>query len=500
MIFILLLILAFNFFYMMVLIVPSGSSWAFILLFALIYLYYFGSISRKPEYTLYGFLLLFLFFPKSGNNFGIVQVEESARVSLSAIFLSIAAMSICLRVIQADSFETKISRNLKKFCGLVSVIAVLVFFLSAGRQLFGSALGTEVLPEELAWSCPLLYGVAFLYGSVNFIDRMEHIERIFTIVILSGMELALEAVLYLFLKLPLPFAQRVIHESGRFNGFFFADYVTLTVICFSSIGFTLYFIFAKKKPLLSLAIPLFFIPIVNTYQRTPMAAGVLILGSFLLFGGYLRRTVTALTGILFGLIVFSNKFIEICFESLKGLFQGRVRPDYFISYMDSWTARLGAWTRGLDVFIFSFPFGVGPGRIDQYMSTPGIPNYFGIGTEWGETQNFYWQIATGEHVTGPHNLYVSLLGEYGVAGALLIFFLIVQSISNSRSLKCIEVELKECHPDLFFASVAAKSVLLGIAFWSVYYHYIFYWLVFFLFFLSFFPLRSRCDHRPAEAL
>lgn len=480
------LLTLFYFVYMVYLVVSDMNSLIIIASLAMAYVIYFGIISKKPENSLYAFLLLFLFFPKSGNDFRIFRIEELVGISFSLMLQDVAAFTICLHLIRAKKLKSQIPKKLGIFCLLISCTVIFTFILALVQQLAGGYWELMVTPEDLTWAAPLLYGLIFLYGCIAFIKRVEQIEQIFMIILFSGIDLVLEAVLYFYLRLPLPFSERAIHESGRFMGFFFADFVTLALVCFMSIGCALYFLLARKRYIFSLLIPLLFLPIVYTYQRASAAAGVLIIGCFFLIGGYLRpRVVVPIMVLIVGLSVFSN-IIERFWEPLKSFWEGDIRPDFFTSYADSWTSRVGAYLRGLDVILFSFPSGVGPGRVDIFMGSAVVPNYFGLSKGWMEAQHFYWIIASGQHPTGSHSFFINFIAEYGLLGVVAMWVFISGFLSNLRIFGRVGKGLKKNNLQFFLVQTTAYSVLAGIAFWWIYYHYTFYWLWFFLFFLTYF--------------
>lgn len=78
------LLTLFYFVYMVYLVVSDMNSLIIIASLAMAYVIYFGIISKKPENSLYAFLLLFLFFPKSGNDFRIFRIEELVGISFNA--------------------------------------------------------------------------------------------------------------------------------------------------------------------------------------------------------------------------------------------------------------------------------------------------------------------------------------------------------------------------------------------------------------------------------
>jgi hypothetical protein len=476
--------------YMLRLVVQDAWSLTIILLLLAGYIMFFAVITKKPEYSLYGFLLIFLFFPKGGNNFRIFRINELYGASLSSIIQCAAACAICVRMLRVKKIALAAPRNLLRFCTWASFLVIISFVFSLLGRFFGDYWGNPVKAEELIWSSQLLYGVIFLYGCIFFVADIRKIEKVFVIMILSGIDLILETILYFYLRLPLPHIERVINKSGRFTGFVFCDFVTLALVCFAAIACVLYFIFSRKKYVYLLTVPLFFLPIIATYQRGSLAAGVLVIIVFFVLYFNLKLPRIIVIGLLISVFALGTSlFVKtegMNLSKIKLLFQGKSRPDYFTSVNRTFQSRVGAYLRGLDVFIFSMPFGVGPERVPQCMANSSVPNYFGLsyGHE-DELRHFYWLIYEG-NASGPHNFYINFIAEYGLFGVFAIFFFLFCFIFNLRLLRKNGNRLKNDAPNFFLIKVTSNAVLFGIGLWFIGYHYIFYWMFFLFFFLTFF--------------
>lgn len=487
------------FFYMLSLVAQGPKSFIMIVSMAILYIIYFSVISKKPVHSLYGFLLITLFFPKAGNNFGFFVIEELRGVTMFAIMQNIAAIPICLNLLRIKKFKKWMPRNLSKFCLLFFSLILLTLFMGLLRQIVGDYLvDVNIGPEELVWNAPMLSGLIFLCGCIAFFKRMEQVEKIFLIIISAGIITVIESILYVYLRLPLPFANYVFNDTGRYNSIFFSDFVTLPLICNGAAGFILYFAFTRKRKALLLLIPFLFLPILATFQRTPMVSTFIIVGIFLM----LQKNIQLKYG--FSLMALFLTSASILLKTTGGfigemtLFFDQVRPDYFFSYMDSWASRAGAYLRGLEAFIFSLPAGVGTWRMEVVMSSFNLPRFLRDFVQSGPMEDFYSEIADGR-ATAPHNFYINFIGEYGLLGVFLMILFVYLCFKKFQLTGKNGKRKRETQPKLFMAQTAAYSILIGISFWFIFYHYIFYWLLFFLLFIMFFvpedgnsPMNPDC--------
>lgn len=494
------LLISFYFFYMLSLVVQDPGSFIIIIFLTAIYTLCFGVINKKPAHSLYGFLIIALFFPKGGNNFVLFRIEELPLVSMAVIFQSMAAFAICLNILRFKDHQWRMPHKLNLFCYVVFFMIIVSFAMGLVRLLVGDYLtGARVEAEELAWNVHMLIGLIFLYGCTLFVKQMRQIEKIFLIIIVLGIALVIESVLYVYLALPLPLTNYVFHENGRYHSIFFFDFVTLTLVLFASIGFIFYFGFTRKNYILFLLAPLMFLPMLPTFQRAPVVSGVMIVLAFLLLYKNIpiKFGLATMSVFIIGSLILLSKIDE----TISNLEFISTRPDYFVSYMSSWVARMGAYIRGIEAFIYSMPFGVGATRMSIVMGSQSMPTYLSSFVQPGEMRNFYFDIASGNHITGPHNFYINFLGEYGILGVIFFLLFIGFCIRGFMLSGKYGKRLAKYRPELFTAQVAAYSILLGIGFWFLFYHYIFYWLLFFLLFIILFTAsqyRSELENNAMQ--
>jgi hypothetical protein len=360
--------------------------------------------------------------------------------------------------------------------------------------------GAIVLPEQLVGNAQMLYGFIFLCGCVAFINRMEQVEKIFLIVITSTMAMVVESIMYFYLGLPLPLRDYVFNPSGRFNSMFFFNFITLPLVCFGGVGFVLYFASIKKRKVLLLVVPFIFLPILATFQRTPIVVAILIVWIFLMLRKNVRLRYALLSGglLLAGATMLLGK-VRGRFNEILASFFGQVRPDYLDSYVESWLSRVGAYYRGLEALVYSLPLGVGPTRMQEVMFSSRTPRYFGDFVQAGPALSLYGDIASGAWYTGPHNFYITFSGEYGLLGIVILVYFMYLVFSNLRLTGRTGKRMLETQPKTFVAQASVYSILVGLGFWSVFYDYNFYWFSFFLLFVLSFTADDRYSYKQVEA-
>lgn len=477
------------YFYLIWLLVPSFSSMFIITLFALIYIVYIGVIVKKPEISVYCFLILFLFFPKSGENYILIQIKELdiTGVSLQLILQSIAAFAICLQLLMRNPVKRKIPKKLKIFCNLFIATYFITLLTTLFYQTQGSYLGVTFAPERVAGGAAFLFSYIFLIGCINFITKTEQIEKIFIIIMAAGFMMVMELILNVYLKLPLPYSDRSVYPgTSNFRSLIYADHLFVATIAFAAIGCTLYFIYSRRKYIFLGAVPWLFLPIISTHQRSHMFGALCVVTLFLLLSTYFVKTktayvVTIVVGILASILVlFGGIFLEFLVSALKGQ-----RPDFFISYIDSWASRLGSYARGLDVIYHFFPFGVGPTLMDEFMASPSLPIYFPPPEDWQKGREFFFQIATGQHTTGAHSVFIQFIGEYGLMGGIIELLFIYYCFSNFLSLRRYVKMAKYRHSKPMIISACVFAVLVGIGIQAIFIHTIPYSFCLLFFYLTF---------------
>ena len=155
------------FLYMTFLIVPGSKSLLIIMLFALIYIVYIGIVFKKPEISIYSFLIIFLFFPKTGDNYYLVQVKEFYPISFHMILQSVAAFTIALQLIKSNRKKRKVPKRLNIFCNLFFATYFITLLTTLFYQHQGSYLNVTFTPESAAGAAPLLFAYIFLLGCKN---------------------------------------------------------------------------------------------------------------------------------------------------------------------------------------------------------------------------------------------------------------------------------------------------------------------------------------------
>jgi len=200
-------------------------------------------------------------------------------------------------------------------------------------------------------------------------------------------------------------------------------------------------------------------PIHATYQRTPYLG--LLFGTLTFFLIYFpgRKLATKFAisiFLIFGLLFFTINFTEV-FESVNSFIQGSVRSESKFTDPKSFYDRLGIWFRSADVFIYSFPFGVGEGMSELYYNAQFVPKTMNslIGTQSiGSYQNI-----SGFHITKAHNVYLHFISEYNVLGFLVLFVFIKQIFKNFRRKMSAKSSLEY---DAYQATVFAIIVGIGV--------------------------------------
>ncbi len=474
------------YFYLIWLLVPSFSSMFIITLFALIYIIYIGVIVKKPEIAVYCFLILFLFFPKSGENYILIQIKEVdiTGVSLQLILQSIAAFAICLQLLMRNPVKRKIPKKLKIFCNLFIATYFITLLTTLFYQTQGSYLGVTFTPASAAGDAVFLFSYIFLMGCINFIIKTEQIEKIFIIIMAAGFMMAMELILIVYLKLPLPYSDRSVYPgTSVFRSLIYADQLIVAIIAFAAIGCTLYFIYSRRKYIFLGAVPWLVLPIISTYSRGNFLGAFSVVTLFLLLSTYFVKTktayvVTIVVGIIASILfVVGGVFLEFVVSALRGQ-----RPDFFISYMDSLASRLGSYARGLDVIYHFFPFGVGPTLMNEFMASPSLPINFPPPADWQKGREFFLQIATGRHTTGSHSFFIQFIGEYGLMGAIIELLFIYNFFSNFFSLRRYVKIAKYKYSKPMIMSASVFAVLVGIGIQGIFVHHCIPYMICLLFF------------------
>jgi len=503
---ILLLLTVCFFAWALVLIVPFFGSFVLISLAAAVYIVFFGFIVKKPAYSLYGFVILSLFFPRRGNDFGIVMVEETLHVSLASLLQCVAAVTICIRILRRKQrFVSFCPKKLRICSFLIGAVVVLAFLVALTRELVGGYTEVANAPGQVIWLAPLLFGVVFLNGCIFLITGTKEVERIFQLLALFGMVLVAEVILYSILEVPLPYLDRAISSSGRFRSFFLADYNLVTLTAIAALSCTLYFVATRARSYVYLmCVPLLFLPMLYTAQRTPMVAGIASIVVFLTYAFKMKpSTLIPLIALvaLVPVVWWMYSYFSIApVEELTSFVRGEIRVDYFSSALRSWRSRWGSFLRATDVIFYSAPFGVGARKMTSFMQLGSVPNYLGLEGFWAESETFYYVISKGVRPTGPHNAYLNFIGEFGLLAVVSLYMFLSSVARNMIWFAKSSRRGYRGWEYLYLSQLTAYASLVGLGIYAMFQDEMMYWLISFFFFLTFFLGGSMAGVSPQPRL
>ena len=414
----------------------------------------------------------------------------------------ISCFPILIQLIRNKTFLKGSPEYLRLFIYCVFWSSVSLFVFESIRQVSGW-IGFEYYVDKSAFisGSSFLCGVVFLCGCAMFINDIDRIKMLFVIIILSGFELFIEALFYQVLQLDLPRAVNVAGEGleGRFLSLIFGSYQLLVNVCFAAIGACLYFFSQKRNYYMILLLFSLFIPIFVTYQRSPIVAGLVIIGGFYILSGKSIKHLLMRLVLVFGPLLLAGIYYEVIVEyflSKNILMITDARPYYFAveSYMGSWESRIGASIRGVELLIASFPFGLGVDdiRFYQAMASSSVDSLLvQFLPHSASATSTYLQIITNERSTDPHNWFIKYIAEYGAVGSLTVCSLFLGFMLNLKKFLKNTYHFKDTSiNNLYLMRITGLSVILGMMVYSLYQAFILYSLLFFFVFLSFFRYRQ----------
>jgi len=253
-----------------------------------------------------------------------------------------------------------------------------------------------------------------------------------------------------------------------------------------ALGIALYFIFNRRVYYLLPLVLIFFLPIIATYERAPMATAFLIGGIFLLMTlSYDPAKVLTLLAVVLvtGFLAISWSGVRVS-DRLTILLKGDVRPTYFTSYWSSWESRVGSYMRSIDVMLCE-PLGVGFVNAKDFMSSTEIPTNFSFSQQWMTADRFYTQISSGLWDTTAHNYFLDFglnFGLFGMAALSLIFYKFVANFRRFYQLVRWD-KSKDYNRTLFYN--ASFAIFAGFVFHGLFSNYVLYTIVFFFAFVIF---------------
>lgn len=414
---------------------------------ASLYLLYFGFVA-KPEWTLYAFLFLWLFTPKIVLRQPVFHALGLPEVEAYYVFVApVAALAIliALGVRTNGKLWKRAPIGLRRFTLLFLATGTFSFLFSLmfgamkdipEVQKVGWEEATELVFGWQDWIFPvtfILYGVVFLYGCMAFLTRRRQVETVFLLFVLAGIELVVEVIVFFYLGL-FPWLRRgAIHPAGRFQSLTQNAFEPVAIITIIAVCCALYFVLSRRSYPLLPFLSLFLLPPLATFERAPLAALLLAVGFFGWVGsqGLLRGSVASAAILALCALIFLG-LDQSALGTAASLLGAGLRQDYF--GLSSAFSRLALWGRALDVFLFWFPFGVGPG-LAPYVLKSAAPEYFRQYSGFSSPLFLlhYGNVAEGRYVTSVHNQYLEFIVEHGLLGVVTLTVFCGLILRNYRS-------------------------------------------------------------------
>jgi O-antigen ligase len=226
--------------------------------------------------------------------------------------------------------------------------------------------------------------------------------------------------------------------------------------------------------------PVLLLPLLNGYDRAPLIGllSALTFFTYMVLQNSKHRVLVIAFGVGILCTIYSG-FGESLTDKTASFLGGEVRPDYLSA--DSFFSRVGAWLRCIDVFIRSFPFGVGPGVVFYYMGSSDIPSHFVLSGADFRTIAYYENLRFGMHVTGSHNLFLQYIAEYGLLGVITIISFVCLVLSRFLSFKRRAKKIYPKYYDYFLAQVCCYSIMIGLGVFYCFQNTPEYYFIFLLF-------------------
>lgn len=453
----------------------------FIVAIAFLFIFYFGMVA-PPEKTIYLYLFLWITIPKHIRFFPFLGTYDLLGVSIFDVIHTLAVLAIAVALMAHKGTEEKLPKSSWNFFILVLVMAFTTSFFSIILPNYWEVkFASEIEPihRDIEY---LFYGLIFFLGIMSFIKTMRQVEIIFAFFVISGIMLTIECILVFHLGLFPYLHSWAFMPAGNFQSLIFLSDNWVGQFSILAICGALYFYKKGGKKLWLALIPPFFIPILATYQKALLIGGVVSVGAFLYFAKPKKFTIYILLLVMAMLFAYQEK-PELRLETYQAL-AGEVREkDYW--HEGTLTSRFGSYLRTLDVFIYAFPFGVGEGMAQYYMSSS-VPHRFDEYLPDDHSEALYWGMVSGEHRTSTHNLYLHFITEQGALGVLALISFIYLLRRNYRIFRHTLLKRYGFKSRINIALASVYAALLGQASF-----YLFdsaarlYFIFFLLFYLTF---------------
>jgi len=445
------------------------------------YLIYFGLIA-KPDWSIYAYIIIWITVPKALRLYyitaGVYDFPEGLTVFHVVEAIAIGGIAVAL-IKHRQKGHRPGTESLKRFVWLFLLSGTVSFLISLGllSSIFPTYLDelwsflsvhSDVQYRILAFAFVLYSGV-FLYGCIAFITELRQVERIFMLFLGLGIAMGIESIIFYYLAsfpafnlLPSVAAYSVHQAGNRFMSLIFTNFDQVGLFSIIAIACCLYFAASRKRQALLAMLPLLFLPVLAGYQRSVLF-GVLVTVGFIYWhrsGGKKRVAYMCLIGAAVVTMYLFDSDLLVLNNLASGL-GGSTRPDYFST--ESLDVRFGLQMRAIELFLYAFPFGVGPGSAPVAMNSP--IHQAVLGLSFSQVSDYsvliYGQISSGVRTTNPHNFFIEFLLEHGGLGVLVLVFFFVLVFRNFRAwLKDSSVT---SHSDnrLFFAHATVYALLLG---------------------------------------
>jgi hypothetical protein len=482
---------------------------------AALYIIYFGLIV-KPIWSIYAYLLIWLIVPKALRLYyftaGVYDLPEG--MTGFHIIEAIGILAILIAVIKHSQKQKRTDRGaatLRRFSWLFLIAGVVAMVVSLGALSLIFNMQLEDLwnflslhgeaQHRIPTIASMVYGVIFLYGCIAFLTTMKQVERILLFFLVLGVCMGLESLVFYYLPSISPtlalFPSLTIWSvnptTDRFMSIIFTNIDQVGLFSIIAISCCFYFGRTVRKAVFFL-LPLLLLPVFAGYQRSVLL-GVIVCVMFFLWHVLTGRKRAACVYVALALVAMmyvadsSRLFVEKVGSGLGG----STREDYFSA--ESMENRLGLQLRAVELIIYSFPFGVGPGMTPVAMSSPIHQNFFGL--SFPEVSDYsaltYGQVSSGLRTTNAHNFFIEFIVEQGLLGILVfvaLFYILIRSFSSW-------VRHAHQHPDrhsnIFLLQLCIYALLAGIGahemFECTFFPYPIYFM--FLYFVVFLPSLGR---------
>lgn len=448
----------------------SGTTFALyvaaMLLGGLLYIVY-AAFRAAPENSLYFWLVMFLFFPKkeiparmpSLFNVGFGFAEASGSLYYVLDIVLIFALVVCtIRRLRSDGI---VDPPVKTKCLwvsflLVGSVGVLHVFLM-GRHAFIPGLPAYGGYFMSFW--PLVDGMIVFSACFVLLRHPKQFEKICMILLAASALLFIEYGLARFSHV-LP--EKVVFYSLNYRGAFRSTIASgdlfVGQLMIMGVAASLYFHIVKRAWIYLVLALLYSVVLVETFNRCSIFALLVMLAA--LIPRTPRFAKASLAGLLIAVILLPEamSFINSFSASPAPASLSASKVDGMLGTAST-LDRIGAIVRGLDVFLLYPVLGVGPGQLVGFMSAPVIPSVIDSSALPLAAAWFYDQIATGAHPTGPHNLLVRFMGEYGITGFAAGLFAVYWLASSYLALLMQNRHARASEPTVITVSISHAALL-----------------------------------------